>query len=71
MRKIEKLAEIEGFDSVEEMLDVNIDESVVPGICMNSGCTFTTGVEPDQDKGYCEECRTNTVKSCMVLAGVI
>ena len=46
-------------------------DSVCPGICMNSGCDYTVEVEPDQDRGYCERCGTQTVKAALVLAGII
>jgi hypothetical protein len=38
---------------------------------MNEGCDFVTDVEPDQDAGWCELCNTNTVKSGLMLAGLI
>lgn len=71
MSKLEKLAEIEGFETSEDMLEEVGYESVVPGICVNPECDYTDEVEPDQEEGFCEECKTNTVKSCLVLAGVI
>lgn len=70
MSKLDKLAEIEGLD-VMEMLEGATFEGRSPGICTNKGCDYTTEVEPDQDSGYCEECDTNTVKSCLILAGLI
>lgn len=66
--KLDDLADIEGMD-VEEMLEEATYDSVARGICMN--CDYTTEVEPDCDSGWCEECETNTVKSCLVLAGLI
>lgn len=71
MTKLQKLAKIEGYeDDMDMLLDKGMD-SVVPAICMNDGCDYTTGMEPDQDRGFCENCRTNSVKSCLILAGVI
>ena len=70
MSKLEELAEAEGMD-VETMLEMSVIDSVIPGICMNKECVYTTGVEPDQDRGYCEVCNTQTVRSCLVLAGII
>ena len=66
--KLETLAEIEGMD-VMEMLEHATFDSVAPGICAN--CDYTCEVEPDQRKGYCEVCDTQTVSSCLILAGVI
>jgi hypothetical protein len=28
-------------------------------------------MEPDQRRGWCDECRANTMKSALILAGVI
>lgn len=67
---LKKLAEIEGYDDAMDMLEeVNVD-SVVPGICLNCK-EYTCGVEPDSSEGWCEECGTNTVQSCLVMAGII
>jgi hypothetical protein len=49
-------------------------DSVSPAICVNPDnpqCNYTREMEPDQDRGWCEECRSNTMKSALVLAGVI
>lgn len=67
MGKIDKLAEVEGFDSVEEMLEQYGDDSVVPGICMTPSCSYTDMVEPDCTDGYCDVCNKNTVQSMMIL----
>jgi len=69
--KLDTLAEIEGFEDVMDMLgDATID-SVAPGICTNDDCNYTTQVEPDCRNGWCEDCQTNSVASCLVLAGII
>lgn len=64
------LAENEGLD-VPEMLERDTFDCVCAAICTNVGCGFIARMEPDQDAGYCEECHTNTVKSSLVLAGII
>jgi hypothetical protein len=69
--KLQRLAELEGFETVDEIFDAAVTDSVCPGICISPGCDYTTEVEPDQRKGYCEICGTQTVKSCLVLAGLI
>jgi hypothetical protein len=69
--KLDELVASEGYDCLEELLEAIILDSVSPGICVNPGCNYTTEVEPDQDRGYCEECRTQTVKSALILAGII
>ena len=65
--KLEKLIEIEGFASVEDLLAAAICASVSPAICMNDGCSYAAEMEPDQDRGWCDECRTNSMKSALVL----
>jgi hypothetical protein len=69
--KLRKLLEIEGYESVEGLIEAVFSDSVSPGICMNEDCTFTCEMEPDQDAGYCEECHTNTMTAAPVLAGII
>jgi hypothetical protein len=69
--KLRTLMEIEGYDDLVAFLIDNGTDSVCPGICVNNGCDFTTEVEPDQDRGHCEVCGTQTVKSALVLAGLI
>lgn len=71
MSKLQELASIEGFDDPIEMLEEAVMDSVCPGICMNAGCDYTTEVEPDQSRGWCEICETPTVKSAMMLGGII
>ena len=69
--KLEELADLEGFDSDMDLLNEYAYESVIPGICINEGCSYTTHYEPDQSEGWCEECQTGTVKSALILAGLI
>ena len=69
--KLAKLIEIEGYDSIEDLIATVFSDSVSPAICMNEGSDFTCEMEPDQDAGYCEECHTNTMKAAPVLAGLI
>lgn len=70
MSKLETLAEVVGL-TINEMFEKAIFDGTCPGICTNLGCNYTTNVEPDCSKGYCEACKTQTVKSCLVLAGLI
>jgi hypothetical protein len=71
MTKLEKLFESEGYDTLEALLEVIFSDSVSSGICTNDGCDYTVEVEPDRDRGWCESCGTNTVKSALILAGLI
>jgi hypothetical protein len=69
--KLATLLDIEGYDSVEELLEAVFSDAVSPAICMNQDCDFTCEMEPDQTEGYCEECHTNTMVAAPVLAGII
>ncbi len=69
--KLQTLCEIEGFESPDDLFEEFIIDSVCPAICMNDGCDYTESMEPDQDSGWCPECQTNTLKSAMILGGII
>jgi hypothetical protein len=69
--KLAELVEIEGYDSLELLLEAVFSDAVSPAICMNEGCHFTCEMEPDQNAGYCEECRTNTMTAAPLLAGLL
>lgn len=68
--KLETLAE-EWSLTVAQFIEWYGLDDVVPGICMNPHCVFTAQVEPDQRGGWCEDCGTTSVKSGLILAGVI
>jgi hypothetical protein len=68
--KLKKLIEIEGYNDDTDLIADAVADSVCPAICMNDGCDYTTGMEPDQDRGWCESCATNSMKSALVLAGL-
>jgi hypothetical protein len=59
------------FDDECELFEASIMDSVCPAICSNSECDYTTEMEPDQDRGYCEACGTNTVVSALILGGIL
>ena len=71
MSKLNDLLESEGFDDEIEFAETYVLESIVPGICMNHSCSNVYEYEPDQDKGWCDCCASNTVKSGLILAGMI
>jgi hypothetical protein len=68
--KLDLLAETCGL-SVTSFIEEYALDDVVPGICMNPDCDYTSEVEPDQREGWCEECDTCSVRSGIVLAGLI
>ena len=70
-RKLRLLAADGGYASVVEMLKAYVTDSVSPAFCIDPHCSYTTEMEPDQDRGYCELCGRNTVASALVLAGLI
>jgi hypothetical protein len=69
--KLMKLCDVEGFDSLDDLLQAAVTDSVCPAICMTEGCDYTTEMEPDHDRGFCEVCGGQTVTSALVLAGLI
>lgn len=71
LKKLRTLAEIEGYDSVEDMLEEAVRDAVSPAICVNPDCDYTAEMEPDQREGWCEMCDTNTVQAALVLAELI
>lgn len=70
-RKLRELAADGGYESVDDMLEACATDSVSPAICTAPDCSYTSDMEPDQDRGYCEACGKNTVTSALVLAGLI
>jgi hypothetical protein len=69
--KLSQPVESEGYPELEELLRDAAFDSACPGICLTDGCDYTTEVEPDQDRVWCECCCENTVASALVLAGII
>jgi hypothetical protein len=67
MTKLDLLTKSEGYKSSDDLLRSFVNESIVPGICINPGCEYTSSTEPDSDRGYCEICDTNSVHSCLIL----
>lgn len=70
-QKLRKLAEREGFNNIEDMLEAAVADSVCPGICTVLSCEYTTEVEPDQRSGWGECGHGNSIMSALVLAGII
>jgi hypothetical protein len=70
-KKIIKLTEDWGYDDPWLLAKDHINDGLMPSICMNDGCNYSTEMEPDQDRGLCECCNTNSVTSAAILLGVI
>jgi hypothetical protein len=69
--KLQKLAELLGFKTIDEMFDAAVSDAACPGICINPSCEYIATVAPDERAGYCQRDGTNTVQSALVLAGLM
>lgn len=69
--KLATLAEAYGYESVMELLEAYAFDDIVPAICMNGPCDAVADMEPDATFGWCEECRSGSMSSALVLAGII
>ena len=66
---LRQAADAYGYESIQDMYAAAVCDSVSPAICRE--CGYTTDMEPDQDRGWCDECEKNTVVSVLVLGGLI
>ena len=72
--KLAKLIDIEGFADENALFAASLNDSVSPAICCNPenpDCDYTAEMEPDQDRGWCEECQAGTMVSALMLGGII
>lgn len=69
--KLTTLTMLEGFGTIDNLLEHAASDSLCLGICTNEECTYTAEVEPDQDRGWCESCDTDSVASALILADLI
>lgn len=69
--KLVTLAASEGYAEVVDFLEDHAQGSIVPAICMAPDCDHTADLEPDQRAGFCEACGCPTMKSGLVIAGMI
>ena len=72
--KLAKLIDTEGFTDENALFAASMSDSVSPAICCNlenPDCDYTAEMEPDQDRGWCEECQAGTMVSALVLGGII
>jgi hypothetical protein len=63
--KLKRLMEIEGCDDIADLArDALLDSTPgCPCICMNEGCSYTADLESDASRGWCDECKTNSMTS--------
>lgn len=59
-----------GFESVDDMLEAATFDSIAPGICPVCECSVDN-CEPDAHDNWCDTCNEPTVKSVLVLAGLV
>ena len=57
------------MSSIEQAMRDMDDYGTVQGECTRCGCDVT--VEPDCTDGYCDNCKSNSVVSPLVTAGLI
>ena len=69
MELLIEACDIYGFDTMADMFESAVCDSVSPGIC--KVCGYTVEVEPDCQDGWCEKCEHNTVVSVLILGGII
>jgi hypothetical protein len=69
--KLERLAELLGFQTVDEMFDAATTATACPGICIYPWCDYTATVAPADQAGCCPSDGTNAVQSALVLAQAI
>ena len=67
---LDDLADIEGFETVDELLEARGMDSVMPAICTKCG-SGGYEYEPDCRDGWCDECDSNSVQSLLVLMEII
>ena len=69
--KLKQLIKSEGYEDLNGLLEDVVGDSVSPAICRNKDCNYTCEMEPDQTRGWCDECHQNTMVAALVLAGII
>ena len=70
MNKLQQLEKITAEDRMS-LAQAATWDSVAEGICCNKGCDYVATVEPDCEMGWCELCNTESVKSVLVLIGIV
>ena len=58
-----------GYSDVMDMLENSVYDSIADGIC--TSCLHEQQCEPDARANWCDECQSNTVRSCLDIAGII
>ena len=71
--KLAKILAAEGYDDIAELAQEALlgSRAGTPSICMNERCNYICEMEPDQERGWCKDCGTNSMMSGLVLAELI
>jgi hypothetical protein len=69
--KLQRLAQLLGFKTIDEVFDAAVTDAACPAICTNPWCEYIATVAPAERAGHCPNDGTNTVQSALVLAGAI
>ena len=69
--KLVTLTASEGYAEVVNFLEDHALDSIVPAICVAPDCDHSADLEPDQRAGFCEVCGRASMKSGLVIAGMI
>ena len=69
-KKLMRLCEIAGYNSLSDLLASKRFDRVCPAICMTEGCDHVEEIEKDQGGGYCSACGGRTMVSVVIVAGL-
>ena len=65
-RLLRQLMREYGYRDLDEMIEAALADSMCPGVCPT--CGYSTEIERSRDAAWCDDCKTNTVISCLDLA---
>ena len=68
MTKLQMLLEAEGYGSVEELAASPV---CTVAICANLACFDTRDIASNAERPWCPACGTRSLRSALVLAGLI
>lgn len=69
-KKLQHLADMEGFISVQDMITASMLDRFNTGICTNDGCDNVAYADPEGNS-HCDECGTDTIQSVAKLLGIM
>jgi hypothetical protein len=69
-QKVSRVVKYMGFHDLGELLFACRDQATVPGICTDAWCDMILSVRGDEEGDLCPDCRRDTVRSILVVAGL-